>query len=120
MQQSGQGVEKPIMTLFMHRGSKVLIEGCALQIAGLAALARVAVPIETPPPLWPAATTITFGYGQGLVMAPALERDALDRRAGHRVRHARPRYRSEMQPVSPPSVRSTLQARDCTHRVQDF
>jgi MFS family permease len=53
-----------------HRGSKVLIEGCALQIAGLAALALVAGAIETPTPLWLAATMIIFGYGQGLVMAP--------------------------------------------------
>src|SRR6185437_10877835 len=40
-----------------HRGTLVLIEGCATQIAGLAALALAAV-------------LMIFGYGQGLVMAP--------------------------------------------------
>lgn len=53
-----------------HRGTKVLIEGCALQIAGLAALALVADLIETPTPLMLALVMIILGYGQGLVMAP--------------------------------------------------
>lgn len=53
-----------------HRGTKVLIEGCALQIAGLAALALVADLIEAPTPLMLALVMIIFGYGQGLVMAP--------------------------------------------------
>lgn len=53
-----------------HRGTKVLIEGCALQIAGLAALALVADFIEAPTPLMLALIMIIFGYGQGLVMAP--------------------------------------------------
>lgn len=53
-----------------HRGTKVLIEGCALQIAGLAALALVADLIEAPRPLMFALIMIIFGYGQGLVMAP--------------------------------------------------
>lgn len=53
-----------------HRGTKVLIEGCALQIAGLAALALVADLIEAPTPLMLALIMIIFGYGQGLVMAP--------------------------------------------------
>lgn len=53
-----------------HRGTKVLIEGCALQIAGLAALALVAGVIDTPTPVALALIMIIFGYGQGLVMAP--------------------------------------------------
>ncbi len=53
-----------------HRGTKVLIEGCALQIAGLAALALVAFHAEAPTPLALALTMSIFGYGQGLVMAP--------------------------------------------------
>lgn len=53
-----------------HRGTRVLIEGCALQIAGLAALALVAGWSDTPAPAVLAFTMIIFGYGQGLVMAP--------------------------------------------------
>lgn len=53
-----------------RRGTKVLIEGCALQIAGLAALALIADLIEAPTPLMLALIMIVFGYGQGLVMAP--------------------------------------------------
>ncbi|SDI95829.1 drug resistance transporter, EmrB/QacA subfamily [Bradyrhizobium sp. Rc2d] len=53
-----------------HRGTKVLLEGCALQIAGLAALALVAFYVDAPTPLALALTMIVFGYGQGLVMAP--------------------------------------------------
>lgn len=53
-----------------HRGTKVLIEGCALQIAGLAALALVAGVIDAPTPIALALIMIIFGYGQGLVMAP--------------------------------------------------
>lgn len=53
-----------------HRGTKVLIEGCALQIAGLAALALVAGPVDAPTPITLALIMIIFGYGQGLVMAP--------------------------------------------------
>lgn len=53
-----------------HRGTKVLIEGCALQIAGLAALALVARCSEAPTPVALALIMIIFGYGQGLVMAP--------------------------------------------------
>lgn len=53
-----------------HRGTKVLIEGCALQFAGLAALALVAGVIDAPTPLMLALIMIIFGYGQGLVMAP--------------------------------------------------
>ncbi len=53
-----------------HRGTRVLIEGCAIQIAGLGALALVAGGIDAPSPLQLAFTMIIFGYGQGLVMAP--------------------------------------------------
>jgi predicted MFS family arabinose efflux permease len=53
-----------------HRGTRVLIEGCALQIAGLAALALVAFSVDSPSALLLALTMIAFGYGQGLVMAP--------------------------------------------------
>lgn len=53
-----------------HRGTKVLIEGCMLQIAGLAALVLVASRVDAPSPLLLALTMIVFGYGQGLVMAP--------------------------------------------------
>lgn len=53
-----------------HRGTKVLIEGCALQIAGLAALALVGGSVDAPTPLMLALVMIIFGYGQGLVMAP--------------------------------------------------
>lgn len=53
-----------------HRGTKVLIEGCMLQIAGLAALALVTGYIDAPAPILLALVMIIFGYGQGLVMAP--------------------------------------------------
>jgi len=53
-----------------HRGTKVLLEGCALQIAGLAALALVAGILDAPTPIELAAVMLVFGYGQGLVMAP--------------------------------------------------
>ncbi|MGV7212524.1 MFS transporter [Bradyrhizobium sp. UFLA05-112] len=53
-----------------HRGTKVLIEGCALQTAGLAALALLAFSVDAPTPVMLALTMIIFGYGQGLVMAP--------------------------------------------------
>src|SRR5439155_23845365 len=53
-----------------RRGTKQLIEGCALQIAGLAALALVAFSVDAPSALLLAFTMIIFGYGQGLVMAP--------------------------------------------------
>ncbi|MBR0720405.1 MFS transporter [Bradyrhizobium manausense] len=53
-----------------RRGTGVLIEGCALQIAGLVALALVADLIDAPTPLMLAFVMIVFGYGQGLVMAP--------------------------------------------------
>lgn len=53
-----------------QRGIKVLTEGCAIQIAGLAALTLVAGFVDAPSPLLLALTMIIFGYGQGLVMAP--------------------------------------------------
>lgn len=53
-----------------HRGTKVLIEGCAVQIAGLAMLALTTVVVEAPSALLLAAVLAVFGYGQGLVMAP--------------------------------------------------
>jgi MFS family permease len=53
-----------------HRGTLVLIEGCAIQIAGLAALV-LTVAIFKAPSAWLLALVLTiFGYGQGLVMAP--------------------------------------------------
>jgi EmrB/QacA subfamily drug resistance transporter len=51
-----------------HRGPLVLIEGCAIQIAGLVALAFTSVVMPTAPML--ALVLMIFGYGQGLVMAP--------------------------------------------------
>jgi len=53
-----------------HRGMMVLIEGCALQILGLAALALTAAIIPAPSAIALAALLTIFGYGQGLVMAP--------------------------------------------------
>ena len=53
-----------------RRGTKVLIEGCALQLAGLAALALVAAAVDAPTPISLALVMIIFGYGQGMVMAP--------------------------------------------------
>ena len=53
-----------------HRGTLVLIEGCALQIVGLAALV-LTIAVLKAPSLWLLALVLTvFGYGQGLVMAP--------------------------------------------------
>ncbi|WP_028347751.1 MFS transporter [Bradyrhizobium murdochi] len=53
-----------------HRGTLVLIEGCAVQIAGLAALAAAVEWIEAPSAIGLALMLTIFGYGQGLVMAP--------------------------------------------------
>jgi MFS family permease len=53
-----------------HRGTLVLIEGCAIQIAGLAALALTVAFVATPSALMLASILMIFGYGQGLVMAP--------------------------------------------------
>jgi MFS family permease len=53
-----------------HRGTLVLAEGCAIQIAGLAAIAALVFASESPSPLALALVLAIFGYGQGLVMAP--------------------------------------------------
>lgn len=53
-----------------HRGTLVLIEGCAVQIAGLAALALSVAWVQAPSALLLALVLTIFGYGQGLVMAP--------------------------------------------------
>jgi EmrB/QacA subfamily drug resistance transporter len=53
-----------------HRGTFVLIEGCALQIAGLATLALTVALVEAPAAPLLALVLAIFGYGQGLVMAP--------------------------------------------------
>jgi predicted MFS family arabinose efflux permease len=47
-----------------------LIEGCAVQIAGLAALVATVEWIEAPSVIVLALVLTVFGYGQGLVMAP--------------------------------------------------
>ena len=53
-----------------RRGALVLIEGCAVQIAGLAALLALIESAKAPPAIWLALVLTGFGYGQGLVMAP--------------------------------------------------
>jgi MFS family permease len=53
-----------------HRGTLVLIEGCAIQIAGLAILALTVAFAKVPGALLLALVLVVFGYGQGLVMAP--------------------------------------------------
>ena len=53
-----------------RRGTLVLIEGCAVQIAGLAALVVAIEWIDTPSAIMLALALTIFGYGQGLVMAP--------------------------------------------------
>jgi predicted MFS family arabinose efflux permease len=53
-----------------HRGTLVLIEGCAVQIAGLAVLALLVASVEAPNAILLAPALAIFGYGQGLVMAP--------------------------------------------------
>jgi EmrB/QacA subfamily drug resistance transporter len=53
-----------------HRGTLVLIEGCAVQIVGLAALVATVAWAATPSALLLALLLMVFGYGQGLVMAP--------------------------------------------------
>jgi predicted MFS family arabinose efflux permease len=53
-----------------HRGTLVLIEGCAVQLAGLAALVAVIESVSAPSALMLALVLTIFGYGQGLVMAP--------------------------------------------------
>jgi MFS family permease len=53
-----------------HRGTLVLIEGCLLQIVGLAALVATVDMAAAPSALMLALALMIFGYGQGLVMAP--------------------------------------------------
>jgi len=53
-----------------HRGTLVLIEGCAVQIGGLAALVLTIEWSNTPSAMVLALVLTVFGYGQGLVMAP--------------------------------------------------
>ncbi|VIO80762.1 Multidrug resistance protein Stp [Bradyrhizobium ivorense] len=53
-----------------HRGTLVLIEGCVLQIAGLAVLVATVETVAAPSALLLALVLMIFGYGQGLVMAP--------------------------------------------------
>jgi MFS family permease len=53
-----------------HRGTLVLIEGCALQVVGLAALVLTVAILQAPPAWFLALVLTIFGYGQGLVMAP--------------------------------------------------
>jgi MFS family permease len=53
-----------------QRGTLVLIEGCAVQIAGLAALLALIEWTDAPSASWLALVLTIFGYGQGLVMAP--------------------------------------------------
>ena len=68
-----------------HRGTLVLIEGCAIQIAGLVVLALAIEIMQAPSALMLALILTIFGYGQGLVMAPlsgaVFEREAGERRA---------------------------------------
>jgi MFS family permease len=53
-----------------HRGTLVLIEGCAVQLVGLAALVAVIEWVNAPSAIMLALVLTIFGYGQGLVMAP--------------------------------------------------
>jgi len=53
-----------------RRGTLVLIEGCAVQLAGLAALVAVVESAGAPSAMVLALVLTIFGYGQGLVMAP--------------------------------------------------
>lgn len=53
-----------------HRGTLVLVEGCVLQIGGLAALAATIISMSAPSAALLAGLLMIFGYGQGLVMAP--------------------------------------------------
>ncbi|GGC59676.1 MFS transporter [Chelatococcus reniformis] len=53
-----------------HRGTLVLIEGCGLQLVGLAAVALTVALVALPSPWLIMLPLAVFGYGQGLVMAP--------------------------------------------------
>ena len=53
-----------------HRGTRVLIEGCMVQILGLVALVLTVGAAAAPSAPLLALVLTVFGYGQGLVMAP--------------------------------------------------
>jgi len=53
-----------------HRGTLVLIEGCAIQVVGLVVLALTVALVPSPGVTALMAILALFGYGQGLVMAP--------------------------------------------------
>ncbi|MGM4895139.1 MFS transporter [Tardiphaga sp. 709] len=53
-----------------HRGTLVLIEGCVVQVIGLAALAVTVLAVNASSASLLAVPLAVFGYGQGLVMAP--------------------------------------------------
>src|SRR6266550_930335 len=53
-----------------YRGTRVLIEGCAVQLAGLVALVMAIEWIDTPSAMVLSLVLMIFGYGQGIVMAP--------------------------------------------------
>jgi hypothetical protein len=51
-------------------GIKMLIEGCAIQVAGLAILALTVASVDSPAAAVLALVLMIFGYGLGLAMAP--------------------------------------------------
>ena len=53
-----------------HRGTLVLIEGCAVQIAGLALIGAAVLLVAQPSALLLSLPLAVVGFGQGLVMAP--------------------------------------------------
>jgi predicted MFS family arabinose efflux permease len=53
-----------------HRGTRVLIEGCAIQMIGLVLLVLAVAWTHAPSATSLALVLTIFGYGQGLVMAP--------------------------------------------------
>jgi MFS family permease len=53
-----------------NRGILVLVEGCAIQITGLAALTLLVATMHAPNAFVIALVLAIFGFGQGLVMAP--------------------------------------------------
>jgi predicted MFS family arabinose efflux permease len=53
-----------------HRGTRVLIEGCVVQMIGLALLVLAVAWTHAPSATSLALVLTIFGYGQGLVMAP--------------------------------------------------
>jgi hypothetical protein len=53
-----------------QRSTLVRIEGCAVQVAGLAILALAVASVDAPAATLLALLLLIFGYAQGLVMAP--------------------------------------------------